>query len=175
MPSLTLFFNGSIFQSTSSGPLFHHTLLADSKSGSILSLGSEEEVRRFAASRPAGNLEEVDLRGRLVLPAFIDAHVHVSLQGDALDKVDLEGSTSVEEIQSRIRSEIQRRGLEGQEDAKIQVKRWTMEMMAGRAVKRKDLDACSRDGAVAVFVEARDLHSVSVLVWRRRRMPRLTR
>ncbi len=45
----------------------------------------------------------VDLGGRVVLPAFIDAHIHLWKVGDLLDfTVDLRGSRSIGEVQRRI-------------------------------------------------------------------------
>ena len=48
--------------------------------------------------------EVIDLRGRLVLPAFQDSHVHLVMGGVELGQCDLNGSTSQEEIFRRIRN-----------------------------------------------------------------------
>ena len=45
----------------------------------------------------------VDLGGRVILPAFVDAHIHLWKVGDLLDfTVDLRGSRSIGEVQRRI-------------------------------------------------------------------------
>ncbi len=52
---------------------------------------------------PSGGDAVVDLGGRVVLPAFVDAHVHLWKVGDLLEfTVDLRGSDSIAEIQRRI-------------------------------------------------------------------------
>jgi predicted amidohydrolase YtcJ len=48
----------------------------DSASGRILAVGSDDEVRR-AGDR---NAQMIDLRGRTVLPGFIDAHIHLLME-----------------------------------------------------------------------------------------------
>jgi predicted amidohydrolase YtcJ len=40
----------------------------------------------------------VDLRGRVVLPGFIDAHMHLLSLGIQLNSLDLRGVTSIEEL-----------------------------------------------------------------------------
>jgi predicted amidohydrolase YtcJ len=47
--------------------------------------------------------QRVDLRGRCVLPGFNDAHVHFPTWAVARGEVRLEGTTSVEEVVSRVR------------------------------------------------------------------------
>lgn len=51
--------------------------------------------------------ERVDLKGRTLMPAFIDAHGHFSAYANALLQVPLEQAVSFREIQERIRAFIQ--------------------------------------------------------------------
>lgn len=161
MDPLKLFHNGTIYSPTTSWSTTPDSALL-TQGPTILKTGPLADVQQYIQSHfppsPA-QLESIDLNGSFLLPAFIDSHVHLSMQGESLDKVDLEGAQSLEEIQQRIRSEIQRRGLGP--GGKIQVKRFVMPMLNGAQPSREDLDKCSPDGQVAVFVEARDLHSVS--------------
>lgn len=160
----TLFHNGSIYLSQrdgsgeSSGSHLGQALLT--QGSKILKVGTHHEVTQHAKTlqQDGVTVTEVDLHDHFLMPAFIDSHVHLSMQGESLEKVDLEGCKSLAEIQQRIRDEIGRRGL-GKGD-KIQVKRFVMPMLGGAAPHRSMLDACSDDGEVAVFVESRDLHSV---------------
>ncbi len=66
--------------------------------------GFAVEGGRITELDPPGEGEGVsDLRGRVVLPAFIDAHIHLWKVGDLLDfTVDLRGSRSIGEVQHRI-------------------------------------------------------------------------
>ena len=52
----------------------------------------------------------VDLDGALVLPAFVDAHVHLSHTGMGLRGVDLAGTTSVTQALRAIEDAVRRRG-----------------------------------------------------------------
>src|SRR5262245_201245 len=63
------------------------------RDGRIVAVGTDEAVR--AVSGPATAV--VDLRGRLVLPGFQDAHVHASAGGLNRTRVDLSESHSREE------------------------------------------------------------------------------
>ncbi|MCU0976549.1 MAG: amidohydrolase [Steroidobacteraceae bacterium] len=62
----------------------------------IVAVGTTEEI---AALSPARTL---DAGGRLVLPGFIDSHVHFAGGSLGLSQVDLTGACSVPEMQSRI-------------------------------------------------------------------------
>ena len=159
--TLRLFHNGTIYSPTTSWSAWSDSALL-TQGSTILKMGPLVDVQKYIQSHfPSSltQLESIDLKGSFLLPAFIDSHVHLSMQGESLDKVNLDGAQTLEEIQDRIRSEIHRRGL-GPGD-KIQVKRFVMPMLNGGQPRREDLDKCSENGQVAVFVEARDLHSVS--------------
>ena len=53
--------------------------------GRITAVGSDADMRPFVGSRT----EVVNLRGRMVLPGFQDAHVHASSGGLELGRCDL--------------------------------------------------------------------------------------
>ncbi len=54
------------------------------------------------AERHRGDAEVVELEGRLVAPGFVDAHVHVSKTGFALQSLDLGGATSLPDALDRL-------------------------------------------------------------------------
>ena len=56
--------------------LWAEAVAMDTALGLILSVGSTEEIRNTFNSHE-GNITEIDLDGRLVLPGFHDAHLHV--------------------------------------------------------------------------------------------------
>lgn len=69
------------------------------RDGAIVAIGALAEVR---AAVGAG-ADEVDARGGLVTPGFVDAHVHLGVGAvDAL-RCDLAGAASPEEIDARVR------------------------------------------------------------------------
>ena len=59
------------------------------KDGIIEFLGTNEEASQISAK------EKIDLRGRLVLPGFMDTHLHMLYYSILKDNVDLRDCTSV--------------------------------------------------------------------------------
>lgn len=162
-----LFINGPIYtgSSPSSTSLQGQAILCDPASGKILAVGDEDAVRSHAAA--SSEAQTVDLRNRFLLPTFLDSHVHISLQGVGLEKVDLDGCSSLEEIQERLRDGIAAAGGDRGEVLRIQAKRFVPQMLGrGRedGMRREWLDECSEGGKAGIVVEARDLHSVSRVV-----------
>ncbi len=70
------------------------------RDGRILAVGTTKAVSRH---KDAETLV-IDAEGRLVLPGFMDGHVHFVGGSASLAKVDLAGTKTVEEIQERIRA-----------------------------------------------------------------------
>jgi predicted amidohydrolase YtcJ len=66
--------------------------------GRVVAVGTLEEVR---AAEPGG--PEVDLEGRLVTPAFVDAHVHAVQTGLVVAGLDLHDVGSVDELLEGVR------------------------------------------------------------------------
>ncbi|MFA4646822.1 amidohydrolase [Pyrococcus kukulkanii] len=62
----------------------------------------EGEVARKIAEMADG--EVVDLKGKFVMPAFFDSHLHLDELGMSLEMVDLRGVKSIEELVNKLRS-----------------------------------------------------------------------
>lgn len=87
--TLTMYRNGSVY---SSADPFASAMLVD---GDVVAwVGSEHAATSLLDSR----MREVDLRGALVTPGFVDSHVHVTETGLALDSVDLAGARNATEL-----------------------------------------------------------------------------
>ncbi len=87
--SLTLYRNGSIY---SAADPFASAMLVD---GDVVAwVGSEHAATSLLDSR----MSEVDLKGALVTPGFVDSHVHVTETGIALDSLDLAGARGAGDI-----------------------------------------------------------------------------
>ncbi len=72
------------------------------RGGRVAAVGSDAELSIMAVGA-----RTVDLRGAAVLPGFIDAHCHLLWYGEALSRwVDLRGTTTLEEIQARLRQRV---------------------------------------------------------------------
>ncbi len=70
------------------------------RGGRVLFVGSDVEARTLA--KGAGTV--VDLRGATVLPGFIDAHAHLLGLGNTLQRVNVAGSTSYQEVIDRVKA-----------------------------------------------------------------------
>lgn len=96
--SIMLYLNGTIYTMDAAQPRAQ-AMAIDSATGRILAIGSDDEVRR-AGDRFA---ELVDLRGKAVLPGFIDAHIHLVAEAFRSYDIDAGGCLSEEEVTELVR------------------------------------------------------------------------
>lgn len=82
-----LFFNGNILTMDTKRPRAEVVVVDDEH---IVAVGDAALARRYAANAV------VDLRGRTLMPGFIDSHIHIS--GDAKRYIDLTKVTSIAQI-----------------------------------------------------------------------------
>jgi len=73
------------------------------KGNIIISVGSDRELEQYV--KP-GTTKIIDLRGRMVVPGFIDAHVHFVGLGEALEKIDLGGITSYDQMKEKVAARV---------------------------------------------------------------------
>ena len=98
----------------------------------------------------------VDLDGALVLPAFVDAHVHLSHTGMGLRGVDLSGTTSVVEALRALEGAVRRRGGRPVFALNWQEQDWA----EGRAPTAAELDRAGYGGVV--YASRIDGHSAVI-------------
>lgn len=91
-----VFVNGKVWTVDPSKPLAEAVAVAGER---ILAVGSNREIN--ALKRKTTRV--VDLKGRLMLPGFIDNHTHFSSGGFQLQSVDLRDAKSRREFAERIR------------------------------------------------------------------------
>jgi predicted amidohydrolase YtcJ len=65
----------------------------------ILAIGSSEKINLFRDK----NTEVIDAHGHLVLPGLTDSHFHLIEGSRTLTQVDLNGTTSIAEVQKRVK------------------------------------------------------------------------
>src|ERR1700743_2101514 len=65
----------------------------------IIAVGTEAEVEKFRSPKT----KMIDAGGRLVLPGFVDCHIHFLDGSLSLSRVNLEGAKDVADIQQRLR------------------------------------------------------------------------
>ncbi len=91
-----VFINGKIWTVDEANPEAQAVAVAD---GKILFVGSDERAKGFVGHQT----EIVDLKGRLMLPGFIDNHTHFISGGFQLQSVDLRYAKDEEEFASIIK------------------------------------------------------------------------
>ncbi len=72
------------------------------KDGRILAVGSSAEIRKYVG--PATKI--LDVKGKLVIPGLIDAHLHFASGGRSLASLTFRGVSSVEKVQEMIAARI---------------------------------------------------------------------
>ncbi len=69
------------------------------KGGKIVAVGSNSEVGGYVG----GGTRVLDLKGKTVVPGFVDCHVHMASFGQQLQGLDLRDTASIEELKRQIR------------------------------------------------------------------------
>ena len=93
-----LYLNGNMYTMDAAQPRAQ-AMAIDGTSGSIVAVGSNDEVRRVGGRAT----ELVDLRGKTVLPGFIDAHIHLLSTAYRTHYIDAIGCTSEDEVADLVR------------------------------------------------------------------------
>ncbi|PUA32875.1 MAG: amidohydrolase [Zestosphaera tikiterensis] len=109
----------------------------------VLYTGSENVALNISRTL---NMDVVDLKGRVVIPGFIDAHMHLDGLGSYLTTLDLRGVRSVEELKLRLR-----RYAESAKTTWILGRGWDQELFKEkRFPTRWDLDEVVNDKPVVL-------------------------
>jgi len=122
------------------------------KDGRIAAVGSDAGMRPYVGART----EVVNLRGRMVLPGFQDAHVHVSGGGLERNRCDLTGVHTRQDYLAAIRDYADR----NPEAEWITGGGWSMDVFPGGVPSKDDLDQVIPDRPV--FLSNRDHHGAWV-------------
>lgn len=109
--------------------------------------------REIIADCADKNIEHMDVAGGLVVPGFVDGHVHVAMTGSAMLKAQLQGAGSLEEIQRRVLEWAQA----NPEAPRVLGTNWVHGDIPGAIPTREMLDAVVPDRPV--YLEAFDFHS----------------
>ena len=117
------------------------------KDGKIVYLGPSDSDVLHQYS----DIEEQDLKGRHVLPSFIDAHTHLLLLGQSLAKVQLDGCKDLGEIRLRIAQYVQ----QNPDKERVLCSGW-MHSMTDSQAKASMLDDLTEK---PVYIDSKDLHS----------------
>ncbi len=91
----TLFSNGVVWTADPANPRAEAVLVRD---GEIVFAGANDE----AAGMAGGDARVVDLAGRMLLPGFVDAHIHPAVAGLLGSKLQVIGSETVADVQAAL-------------------------------------------------------------------------
>ncbi|BCR88199.1 amidohydrolase [Aspergillus chevalieri] len=97
--------------------------------------------------------KKVNLEGRIILPGFIDGHMHLLFFGASLSKIDLESCKNLTDIRTTIKSAAQ----QNPSAKRLFCRGWMHPMTNGIALASMidDLDPQRRP----IFIDSKDLHS----------------
>ena len=115
----------------------------------VTRVGGDELIAEYADK----DIEHLDIAGGLVVPGFVDGHVHVGLTGSSMLKAQLQGAGSLEEIQTRVLEWAQA----NPEAPRVLGTNWVHADIPAATPTREMLDAVVADRPV--YLEAFDFHS----------------
>ncbi|KAI1298381.1 amidohydrolase 3 [Xylaria venustula] len=146
----SIFHNGRFFQSGIQGEnhSFAECLLVNG-AGKIVHVGSsaDEQIRKAEAEGITRN----DVGGRIVLPGFIDGHMHLLIMGQSLQKAGLETCKNFEDIRKTLKDF----AAAHPSASRIMAKGWMNFMSDGKALASMIDDIDPRP----IFIDSKDLHS----------------
>ena len=93
----TLFFNGVVWTGDAARPRAEAVLTRDRR---ILYVGDNDE----AARRASKEARRIDLRGRALLPGFVESHSHPAVAGLLNSKLSVIGTRTIAEVQAALKS-----------------------------------------------------------------------
>nr|BBH94246.1 amidohydrolase [Thermogemmatispora argillosa] len=92
------YLNGNLYTMDSARPRAQ-AMAIERESGRLVAVGDNAEVRQMAGARA----ELIDLRGKTVLPGFIDAHIHLLATAYRTHDIDAAACNSPEEVAQLVR------------------------------------------------------------------------
>lgn len=145
-----LFINGKFYSMVSEGDSFEAMAVYD---GKIIETGTNDEIEKYDAK------EVIDLNGKTVLPGFTDTHLHIMLDCDAKEKVNLAAVTSLGEMIDKM-SEAEKK-LTNPESWLQGVNFHIDTMKEGRFPNRSELDQISLSRPIAIQSYCGHAHMVN--------------
>ncbi len=94
-----LYLNGNIYTIDAALPRAQ-AMAIDDTNGRILAVGTNDEVRRVGGQ----HTHILDLKGKTVLPGFIDAHIHLLHTAHRQNQIDARNATSEDEVAELVRA-----------------------------------------------------------------------
>src|SRR5208337_4341201 len=142
-----VFLNGKVYTLNPKAPWAQAVAVRKDK---IVSVGQDRDIRKLAGP----GTQVIDLKGRMLMPGFIDAHNHFIAGAIPKRGVKLNGSKDTAELLSRIRKYVT-----ANPDRPLYMGYgWSYTIMGEHKSNRHELDAISRDKPIVLFND--DAHSI---------------
>ncbi|GAA1552044.1 MULTISPECIES: amidohydrolase [Brevibacterium] len=142
----TVFTNATVFTGDENSALHEAVAI---RCGRVLAVGDAETVSQVAGK----GAETIDMNGTLVAPGFVEAHTHMTMLGQAVDKVQLRDCANLAEITDRLQ-EARRR----QPDAAVILGAgWMFSAIPEGSPTAEMLDEVVPD--IPVVLDSNDVHS----------------
>ena len=133
--------NGKIITMNPSQP---HAEAIAIKDGKIVQVGMNDAVNSWIGK----DVKLINLKGKTVVPGFIDTHIHVADFGRVLLWLDLSNVKSIQELQAILKAHVQR----SHRGKWIIGRGWDQNRFSEmRFPTRHDLDAFSKDNPVILY------------------------
>ncbi|MFN7643105.1 MAG: amidohydrolase [Burkholderiales bacterium] len=156
-PAQTIYVGGDILTMKGPKPVYAQALAV--RDGKIAAVGARDAVMRLKGTAT----EVVDLKGRTLLPGFLDTHGHMIYFGKNLMDADLFGSRDVADLIARMKAHV----------PKMPQGAWIVgfgygarSLKEGRAPTIEELDAVSADRPVLIVDSSGHLGSANSAAYR---------
>jgi len=147
-----LWFNGTFYTMQTEG---HSVDAIYTEKGKILKLGSKEELESWLENQI---YEVIDCSGGIVLPGFIDSHMHLIGHGESLKRVDLTQCHSYDEMISSMTEAVN----QAKENEWIIGEGWDENQWQNTAeIHKKDLDNLSSANPIVLKRACRHVYFVN--------------
>lgn len=139
--------NGKVYTLNKNQPQAQALAISGSK---ILAVGKNEEIRSLRNKK----LEIIDLKGKTVLPGFVDCHTHFLYFASTLDTLDLREVKTFKSLRSRIKEKLK----DLKPGALLFVKGWNKNIFKDPSIfNKRVLDEISPQNPLAIF--SKDQHT----------------
>ena len=101
MQADTALINGNIITINPSKPQAQAVAI---KNNRIIKVGTNREIKPSIKE----NTKVINLKGKTVLPGFIDTHIHIAGFGKALTRINLRGVHSIKEMQEKLKKRVEK-------------------------------------------------------------------
>ncbi|WP_078205548.1 amidohydrolase [Bacillus cereus] len=145
----TIFINGKIYTVEKQQPWAEAVAISK---GKIIYVGHTKYAQTYKGSKT----KVVDLKGKMMLPGFIDNHLHATSLLGLLFAVNLAGATTLEEYVQRVKAFYDAHP----NDTAISGGGWSNTIFPSSGPKKETLDAVVKD--IPVVLVSEDFHSVWV-------------